>query len=104
MLEYDSAEELRAVKFEDVYEDPEDRDRFVEALKEKGKVVGYELRLLTKTGKTKSVLVNGMIEHGIMSGMVMDITERKAMEEELRRERGTTSCDVRGLPRCHPPC
>jgi len=85
MLEYDSIEELRAVKFTDVYEDPGDRDRFVEALKEKGKVVGHELRLLTKTGKTKSVLVNGMIEQGIMSGMMMDITERKAMEEELRQ-------------------
>ncbi len=57
---------------------------FVEALKEEGKVVGYELRLLTKTGKTRNVLVNGMIEDGIMSGMTMDITERKAMEEELR--------------------
>jgi PAS domain S-box-containing protein len=85
MLEYDSIEELRAVKFADVYEDPGDRDRFVEALKEKGKVVGHELRLLTKTGKTRSVLVNGMIEHGIMSGMMMDITERKAMELELRQ-------------------
>ena len=84
VLEYDSAEELRAVKFEDVYEDPEDRDRFVEALKEEGKVVGYELRLLTKTGKTRTVLVNAMMEQGIMSGMAMDITERKAMEEELR--------------------
>jgi PAS domain S-box-containing protein len=85
MLEYDSIEELRAVKFADVYENPGDRDRFVEALKEKGKVVGHELRLLTKTGKTRSVLVNGMIEHGIMSGMMMDITERKAMELELRQ-------------------
>lgn len=84
MLEYDSAEELRAVKFEHAYEDPEDRERFVEALKEEGKVVGYELRLLTKTGKIRTVLVNGMMEKGIMSGMAMDITERKAMEEELR--------------------
>ncbi len=85
MLEYDSVEELRSVKFVDVYENAKDRDRFVEALKEKGKVVGHELRLLTKTGRTKSVLVNGVLENGIVSGMMMDITERKAMEEELRR-------------------
>ena len=84
MLEYDSVEELRGVKFEDAYEDPEARGRFLQTLKDEGKVVGYELRLLTKTGKTRNVLVNGMIEDGIMSGMTMDITERKAMEEELR--------------------
>jgi len=84
MLEYDSIEELRAVKFEDAYEDPGERHRFVEELKEKGKVVGHELRLLTKAGKTKICLANGMIEDGIMSGMMMDITERKAMEEDLR--------------------
>ena len=86
MLEYDSVEDLQAVRFEDIYEDPGDRGRFLEALKENGRVVGHELRLLTKTGKTKSVLVNGMIEDGIMSGMMMDITERKAMEEELREK------------------
>ena len=83
MLEYDSVEELRAVEFADVYKNPGDRGRFVEVLKEKGKVVGHELRLLTKTGKTKSFLLNGMLEDGIVSGMMMDITERKAMEEEL---------------------
>ncbi|MGW8320606.1 MAG: hybrid sensor histidine kinase/response regulator [Thermodesulfobacteriota bacterium] len=84
MLEYDSIEELRAVRFQDAYEDPKDRQRCVEALKEKGTVVGYELRLLTKTGKTKIVLANGVLEDGILSGMMMDITERKAMEDALR--------------------
>jgi len=84
MLEYDSVEELRAVEFADAYEDLGDRDRFVEALTEKGEVVGHELRLLTKSGATKNVLVNATTEHGIMSGMIMDITGRKAMEEALR--------------------
>ncbi len=85
LLEYDSVEELRAVKFVEAYEDPKERDSVIEELTRKGKIVGREIRLLTKTGQVKSVLMNGMFENGIISGMIMDITERKEMEEELRQ-------------------
>ncbi len=85
ILEYDSLEELRAVPFVDAYEDPSERDRLIDELTKRGKVSGREIRLLTKTGRTRDVLVNATIEEGVMSGMVMDITERKAMEEELRQ-------------------
>jgi PAS domain S-box-containing protein len=84
MLEYESAEELQSVRVQDTYEDPEERASLLDELQETGKVVGKEIQLLTKTGKTKKVLVSEVLEHGILSGMMMDITEHKAMDEELR--------------------
>jgi len=85
MLEYDSAEELRSIRVLDTYEDPEEREALLADLREKGKEVGREIRLLTKTGKVKNVLVSEVLEQDILSGMMMDITERKKTADALQR-------------------
>ncbi|OGF64547.1 MAG: hypothetical protein A2Y62_06915 [Candidatus Fischerbacteria bacterium RBG_13_37_8] len=65
------------------YKEPLQRKAFLENIKSAGMVRDYELELVTSFGKNKSVLVSATVEGDILSGMMMDITERKLVEEQL---------------------
>lgn len=84
MFEFESPEELIAGGALPRYKDAESRQTFIEELKRTGSVSTYELELLTKTGKVKDVLVSAVLEAGFLSGMVMDITKRKEMEDTIK--------------------
>lgn len=83
-FEFESPEELIAGGALPRYKDAESRQAFIEELKRTGSVSAYELELLTKTGKVKDVLVSAVLEAGFLSGMVMDITKRKEMEDTIK--------------------
>ena len=84
MFEFESPEKLIAGGALPRYKDAECRQAFIEELKRTGSVSAYELELLTKTGKVKDVLVSAVLEAGFLSGMVMDITKRKEMEDTIK--------------------
>ncbi|MFQ5865705.1 MAG: PAS domain S-box protein [bacterium] len=84
MLEFDSPEELMSSGAITRYKNPNDRQAFLKAVKKSGKVNNYELELLTKSGKTKIVLVSATLDGNVLSGMIMDITESKLAGEALR--------------------
>jgi diguanylate cyclase (GGDEF)-like protein/PAS domain S-box-containing protein len=84
MFEYASPEELMSVSVPLHYKNPEDRDAFIKQLGKKGKVKNYELEVLTKAGKSRHILLNATLEGEIISGMTMDITDRKELEEKLQ--------------------
>lgn len=84
MFEFESPEKLIAGGALPRYKDAESRQAFIEELKRTGSVSAYELELLTKTGKVKDVLVSAVLEAGFLSGMVMDITKRKEMEDTIK--------------------
>jgi PAS domain S-box-containing protein len=85
MLEFGSSEEMMVEAALKRYKYPEDREVLIEELKEKNKVENFETELLTKTGRTKNVLMNAVLDGDTVSGMIMDITERKRVEEELAK-------------------
>jgi PAS domain S-box-containing protein len=66
------------------YRDPDQRQILIDELKEKGKIDNFEIAMLTKTGRTKNIIVNVVLEGEVLSGMVLDITERKKVEIALR--------------------
>ncbi|MFZ3066448.1 MAG: ATP-binding protein [Nitrospirota bacterium] len=84
IFEFESPEKLIAGGALPRYKDAESRQAFIEELKRTGSVSAYELELLTKTGKVKDVLVSAVLEAGFLSGMVMDITKRKEMEDTIK--------------------
>jgi diguanylate cyclase (GGDEF)-like protein/PAS domain S-box-containing protein len=84
MLEFESSEEMMAESALLRYKNPKDREVLIKNLKEKGEVNNFDVELLTKTGKTKNVLLSATFYDDILSGMIMDITERKRIEEALR--------------------
>lgn len=65
------------------YVDPLDRTKVLDILKEEGRINNHELDVLTKSGETRNILLSAIIEKDILSGMIIDITERKQAEEKL---------------------
>jgi PAS domain S-box-containing protein len=64
----------------------EERDKMIQALKERGSLVDYELDIITKNGKIKTCLASMKAFHdeGYLEGSLIDITERKELERDLK--------------------
>ncbi|RKY84990.1 hypothetical protein DRQ09_07880 [candidate division KSB1 bacterium] len=89
MLGYDSAEELMKVPVINLYANREDRKNLLETLKHQDSVENYEILSVKKNGETFwiSFSANLIREKGIIQGIVIDITKRKELEEEIRKRR-----------------
>ncbi len=88
MLDYDSIEELLSVpNVICIYKDPADRTRMLEFITLNGKLTDFELTWLTRYGKEKVVLISAVLGNDSISGMVMDITQRKHSEQELLEQK-----------------
>ena len=93
LLGYQSEEEIIGKNLaRDLYYKPEDREKFLEALKNKGgKIKDYEVILKNKEGVPIIVSTNSQFyyhESGELlgvEGIFIDITERKKQEEALRK-------------------
>ncbi len=92
MLGYESEAEALALDFaRDIYVAPEERATFLHTLHEKGEVRNVEARFKRKDGRVITVLRNARVvrdEQGAAlyyEGTVVDITERKHLEEQLRQ-------------------
>ncbi len=87
-LGYDSLEQLKTRRIRDLYYDPKDRDIMLARLRNEKILTGYEFRFLRKDGATAWLLANMTLteEDGqeIIEGTVVDISDRKRAEEELR--------------------
>lgn len=83
MLEFDSAEQLTSAGALALYKNVQDRDALIRELTQKGKVNNLEIEILTRSGESRSFVVNASLEGATISGMLMDITERKQAEEKF---------------------
>jgi PAS domain S-box-containing protein len=70
----------------EIWADPDERAEMARRLKAEGKVEGFEFRLLRKSGEVRCCLTSLNLdrEQGILEGSLVDITERKQADEELR--------------------
>lgn len=83
MFECVSTEEMLSEHILMRYKNPEDREGLIENLKKYGRVSNYEVEVPTKTGKFISIIISATLEGDIISGMVVDITGQKKLEEQL---------------------
>ncbi|OPX57871.1 MAG: cyclic-di-GMP phosphodiesterase [Methanobacterium sp. PtaB.Bin024] len=79
-----SIEEFKTKNSLELYKNPEDRNKIIEKLQKKGRFRHYEVDMLTKTGETISIILSAHLEDDIISGMMMDITQRKKSEKKLK--------------------
>lgn len=93
MLGYESPEDfLSSVKdlAQEVWQDPDERSRYLETLLERRSVRGYECRFKHKDGTIVWVLLNSQMILGpdaqvtYHEGFIVDITERKRAEQSIR--------------------
>jgi diguanylate cyclase (GGDEF)-like protein/PAS domain S-box-containing protein len=94
ILGYDSVDEVLSLEkgTSKLYFDPQDRVRLIRTVLKKGAVTNYEMRLKRKDGKTVWILANIRYvrdEQGgaMLEGIMVDNTRKKAMEEQLKRDR-----------------
>jgi PAS domain S-box-containing protein len=85
MFGFESPEEMMSESVLARYEDPKDRERLITQLRETGKVRNFEVDLLTKTKGHRRVIMNGTLEGDIISGMIVDITDREKLQKQLRQ-------------------
>jgi len=67
------------------YKFPNDRKLLIENLKKTGRVRDFETELFTKNRRAKNFIINATLEGDVISGMMLDITERKQAEEARRK-------------------
>lgn len=91
MAGFDSFEELQAMKLEDVWVDPRDRDVLIDRLRAEGAVLGFTVRLKKKNGEE---YIGSFDAHGTFDRdgrllhfdtIVQDITEKVRVQKELER-------------------
>jgi len=66
------------------YKNAEDRKVLIQSLNESGSLKDFEFEALTKSGETKNILLSAVLEGDTISGMILDITDRKKGEKALR--------------------
>ena len=87
LFEFDSEEEFVAQRRPTRWKHAEERERFVQLLREQGEVRDFDAVALTKTDRAKNVIITSRADGDTLLSTVLDITERKRAEEALSYER-----------------
>ena len=103
MLGFDAAEELCGRSFAELFVEPKERERLVAELTARGRVRNFEYRLRRKDGRVIDVVENsravtdadGRVLY--FEGTITDVTERKAAERELFREKERAQVTLRSI-------
>lgn len=93
MFGYTSREEImgKSGQAQELYSSPAERTAFISALQEKKVLTNLEMCLRTKDGRQVWVLENASLLHrggdlpALVEGTLVDITERKNLEEQFRQ-------------------
>jgi two-component system NtrC family sensor kinase len=88
---YPTRESLLAIEIPSLYVNPQDRDRLKKLLEDHGTVADFEFELRTRDGEVRTVMESSIAVReasGVVTayqGFLLDITERKRAEHEIRR-------------------
>ncbi len=89
ILGYDSPEELIGKNTSTLYKDPALRERYIEQLQKKPILMNFELEVVRKDGTISCCLENSYLDKSlsgtsIISGTLIDVTEKREMEQALQ--------------------
>lgn len=79
-----SVKELTKTKVNHLYKDPNDRKLLMDRLLFEGSIKQYEVEMVTKTGTPINILLSAKLTDDVISGMMMDISQLKEVETELK--------------------
>ncbi len=84
IFHYDDLDELKKGNILKLYKNPEDRLTLIHDLKKEGRITDYEVETIGKNGKVVNVILSASLKNDVLSGMFMDITDRKKYESKLK--------------------
>jgi PAS domain S-box-containing protein len=76
--------EMKSITVSMKYKDPKVREKLIRLLKEKGRVDNFEFEAVNEKGELKSLLISSTLEGGVISGVMMDITDRMKADEKIK--------------------
>jgi len=97
MLEFTTPAELMKSSILLRYNNPSERENLIRKLRETGSVSNYEVALLTKRGKIKHTLISASLDGNVLSGMIMDVTDQKTMDELTKKQELFFSSILEGM-------
>jgi PAS domain S-box-containing protein len=83
MFDFDSPEQMVVEGSISRWRDPNRRELFLATLREQGYVTNFETEMTTRRGRPVHVLFSATQDGDNISGMLMDITERKRIEQKI---------------------
>ncbi len=84
IFHYDDVDDLKKGNILKLYKNPEDRLPLIHELQKEGRVTDYEIETISKKGKVVNVILSASLKNDVLSGMFMDITDRKKYESKLK--------------------
>jgi len=87
ILECRNPELLMNIHIQEIYRNPEERKNLVDLILKNGRILNYEVDLVTLKGNIRNVFVNAILEGNNILGMVLDMTDRKRNETELKQKK-----------------
>ncbi len=92
MLGYESRAEMLGIDIaKELFLEPEQRNKYTEAMEAQGYLRSYEVTLRRKDGRVVTLMENSFASrdsHGVIvryQGFLLDITEKKRVEDDIRR-------------------
>jgi len=98
MLGFKAPEDIISTSTLQGYKNPEDRKAFLQSLRKTGRIDNYEVQVLTRTGDTHYILISATLKEDIISGMMMDITDRKLASDKLKESQRRLADIIDFLP------
>ena len=83
IFEYKSPEEMMLGNVLQTHENKKNWNVLINKHKETSSVDKLEVKVVTRTGKTKNIILSGSLVGDTLSGMIMDVTEKKQIERKL---------------------
>ena len=84
IFDFESVEDLKRKKVSQLYKNPNNWDISIQKLQKDGSFGHMEVEMISNKGKPVTILLSSYVEDDSISGMIMDISERKKVEEELK--------------------
>jgi signal transduction histidine kinase len=82
---FDTAEEMMADGALPRYKNPEEREEMIRRLREDGRVEAFPTTIVTKNGEIRYGLVSARLDGNVLTSVVLDNTEQRAVEEKLKQ-------------------
>lgn len=83
ILRYNTPNELVSIDATKLYKNSSDRTKFINSIEKYGRLFNYEIEMLSAKGETVNALVSAVLSGKVISGMILDITDRKRAEQEI---------------------